>query len=134
MHLTQMSEVASAPVLIVEDDESYRHALEWLLQTGGYTSVSVGSANEALNYLVTGTPPCLIVLDLMLPDISGDALLATIRSDATLATIPVVVVTGQSEPPALPGVHATLMKGMAPDALLGAVDAACGRTASHGSN
>ena len=129
-----MREVDPAPVLIVEDDESYRHALEWLLQLGGYTAVSVGSANEALNYLVTGTPPCLIVLDLMLPDISGDALLATIRSDPTLATIPVVVVTGQSEPPALPGVHATLMKGTAPDALLGAVDAACGRGVSDSSN
>ena len=128
-----MSEIDPAPVLIVEDDPSYRHALEWLLQTGGYAAVSVGSANEALNYLVTGTPPCLIVLDLMLPDISGDALLATIRSDATLATIPVVVVTGQTEPPLLPGVVATLMKSTPPDALLGAVDAACGR-ASQGAS
>ena len=129
-----MSELVSPPVLIVEDDESYRDALEWLLQTRGYTSVSVGSANEALNYLVTGTPPCLIVLDLMLPDISGDALLATIRSDPTLAATPVLVVTGQSEPPILPGVYATLMKGTAPDALLGAVDAACGRGASQSSS
>src|SRR5262245_1170445 len=129
-----MPEVVPAPVLIVEDDASYRHALEWLLELHGYTAVSAGSANEALTYLVTGTPPCLIVLDLMLPDISGAVLLTTIRSDPSLASIPVVVVTGQSEPPSLPGVFATLLKGTPPDTLLGAVDAACGRTASPSSN
>ena len=126
-----MPDANSAPVLIVEDDASFREALEGLLDLAGYKAVSVGSANEALNYLVAGTPPCLIVLDLMLPDISGDAFFATIRADPTLAKIPVVVVTGQSEPPEMPGVFATLMKGAEPDALLGAVHAACGRSASQ---
>ena len=126
-----MPEVAPAPVLIVEDDATYRRAVERLLELGGYTAVSVGSANEALNYLATGAPPCLIVLDLALPDIQGDALHATIRSDPALAKTPVVVLTGQADPPRLPGVFATLPKSGPPDALLAMVDAACGRASGE---
>jgi CheY-like chemotaxis protein len=116
-------------VLIVDDDVIIRQALESMLEGAGYVCVSVGNGNDALNYLSTGRPPCLIVLDLTLPDIAGVDLHATIRADSTLAKVPVVVVTGDAEPPRLPGVFATVIKGGALDLLLGTVDAACGRSA-----
>jgi CheY-like chemotaxis protein len=81
-----------------------------------------------LNCLATGAPPRLIVLDLTLPDIAGAALHATIRSDSTLAKVPVVVLTGDADPPQLPGVFATVIKDGTLDLLLGTVDAACGRS------
>lgn len=122
-----------APVLVVEDDPMMRDALKSMLESGGYATVAVRSANEALNYLSTGVPPCLILLDLTLPDIQGDRFYATIRADPVLATTPVVILTGQAEPPRLPGVVATLFKGAPPDALLATIDGACGRAPARSS-
>jgi DNA-binding response OmpR family regulator len=121
----QMVEVDTRPVLIVEDDATMRHALESMLDLGGYAAVSVASANEALTYLATSTPPRLILLDLVLPDIQGEAFYATIRADATLATVPVIVYTGQTDVPRLPGAFATILKMDSPEALIGRIDAAC---------
>ena len=118
-------EADPAPVLIVEDDDLQRDALEEMLGLAGYGAVGVGSANEALSYLTTARPPCLIILDLGLPDIQGEAFYATIRSDAAFAKVPVVVLTARTDPPPLPGVFATVFKGMEPEALLGTIDAAC---------
>jgi CheY-like chemotaxis protein len=125
-----MVEADTGPVLIVEDDASMREALESMLHLAGYAAVSVGGANEALTYLASHTPPCLIVLDLSLPDMQGEAFYATIRADATLATLPVIVFTGQADPPSLPGVFATILKADSPAALMGRVDAACRALAS----
>lgn len=119
-------------MLIVEDDATMRHALEAMLDAAGYAVVGVRSANDALNYLAAGAPPCLILLDITLPDIQGDRLYATIRADPVLATIPVLVLTGQPEPPEMPGVVATLLKGVPADALLGMIDAACRPDAARG--
>jgi CheY-like chemotaxis protein len=102
-----------------------RDALGGMLELAGYTAVVVGSANEALSYLATERPPRLILLDLGLPDIQGEAFYATIRTDAVFATVPVVVLTARADPPALPGVFATVCEGMEPEVLLGMVDAAC---------
>lgn len=119
-----MIEADTRPVLIVEDDAMMRDALESMLDAAGYVTVGIGSANEALTYLAAGTPPCLILLDLGLPDIQGDAFYATIREDAALATVPVIVFTGQTDPPSMPGVFATILKADSPDAIMGTVDAA----------
>jgi two-component system response regulator CpxR len=113
------------PVLIVEDDTTMRDALEAMLDAAGYAVVGVRSANEALDQLAAGPPPCLILLDITLPDMQGDRLYATIRADPVLATIPVLVLTGLAEPPELPGVVATMLKGVPADALLGVIDATC---------
>jgi CheY-like chemotaxis protein len=120
-----MTERDTRPVLIVEDDPTMRDALESMLRSAGYAAVSVASANDALTYLATGTPPRLILLDLGLPDVQGAAFYSTIRADTTFASVPVIVFTGQADPPQLPGVFATIPKVDSPDALLGRVDAAC---------
>ncbi len=122
------------PVLIVEDDPMMREALESMLDFGGYAATSVGSANEALSYLASGRRPRLILLDLVLPDVQGEAFYATIRADETLATVPVIIFTGQSDPPTLPGVFRTFMKVESPEALLGTVHAACRAEVSGPSN
>ena len=113
------------PVLVIEDNETMRSALEAMLDAAGYSVVGVRSANDALDYLAAGPPPRLIMLDIALPDVQGDQLYATIRADPVLAMVPVLVLTGQEEFPELPGVVATLLKGMSADALLGIIDAAC---------
>jgi CheY-like chemotaxis protein len=114
-----------ATVLVVEDDPHMRDALERMLALSGYAVSAVASANEALSYLASRPAPRLILLDLGLPDIQGEAFYTTIRTDPAFADIPVVVLTARDDPPSLPGVFATLSKGSEPDTLLGMVDAAC---------
>jgi CheY-like chemotaxis protein len=96
-------------------------------QVAAIAGVRSCSAGEALDYLAAGPTPRLIVLDIALPDIQGDQLYARIRADLVLAMVPVLVLTGQEEPPELPGVTATLVKGISAEVLLRMIDAACRR-------
>jgi CheY-like chemotaxis protein len=116
------------PVLIVEDDPEARRALEWMLEIGGYTPIGVATAGEALDYLRDGQAPRAVILDLRLPDMSGDALYARIRAEPSLRGLPVIVHTGRNEIPPMPGVFATILKGAPPRTLIGAVDEAIGRS------
>jgi len=88
-------------ILLVEDDLDTREALDRLLSAAGYEVIPAASGRQAIEYLLAdpSRPPDLVVLDLMLPLISGWRVLDFIRADARLATIPVVVTTGVSDRP-----------------------------------
>ena len=81
-------------VLVVEDDPSVRGLLQTLLTAEGY---DVATAADGLAGLVKAalSPPALILLDLMLPDLGGARVLDELREDPRLADIPVIVVTGK---------------------------------------
>jgi HAMP domain-containing protein/signal transduction histidine kinase/CheY-like chemotaxis protein len=81
-------------LLVVEDNEIERQAVVELLGYSDIEIVSVGSGDEALAALRAQTFDC-VVLDLRLPDMTGFELLETVREDATLAAVPVVVFTGK---------------------------------------
>jgi DNA-binding response OmpR family regulator len=96
----------SAPlVLVVEDDPSVRGLLETLLSAEGY---EVATASDGLAGLVkiSAKPPAAVLLDLMMPDLGGERVLRELRSDAHLADVPVIVVTGKAE--AVPALRAEL--------------------------
>jgi DNA-binding response OmpR family regulator len=86
----------TAKVLVVEDDPSVRGLLHTLLTGEGY---DVATASDGLAGLVkaSSAKPDLMLLDLMMPDLGGVRVLEEIRSDPTLADIPVIVVTGKLE-------------------------------------
>ena len=75
-----------AHILIVDDDIQISEMLTEKLETEGYTVSAAYSGTEALMFLVN-TSPDLILLDLMLPGISGEKLLLQIKD------IPVIVVS-----------------------------------------
>src|SRR5579872_1498637 len=77
------------PVLIVEDHQSIREGLTTLLSAKGF---AVASGEEALRWL-SDSQPSVLLLDMMLPGISGEELLSTIRKDARFTALPVVVVS-----------------------------------------
>jgi CheY-like chemotaxis protein len=63
--------------VIVEDDEDSAATLQLLLRLRGYDSVRVATNGvEALALLRTGDPPCVILLDLSMPRMSGADFLA----------------------------------------------------------
>ena len=80
-------------VLLVEDDDATRRLMEDSLTEAGFDVVSASHGGEALRMLNREVPD-LIVLDLMLPWINGIEVLATVRQQPQLASVPVLVATG----------------------------------------
>lgn len=89
-------------VLLVEDNQGdVRLTLEAFEEAGSPAQVHVEQDGEAaLSYLeerkADSQLPDLILLDLNLPGLPGTELLATIKADATLARIPVVILTSST--------------------------------------
>jgi CheY-like chemotaxis protein len=83
-------------VLIVEDDLDIRDALGQILEDEGYAVTTAANGLEALERLRAGPPPMLILLDLMMPIMNGWQFRAEQQQDPTLATIPVVVISADT--------------------------------------
>jgi two-component system response regulator MprA len=82
-------------LLVVDDDHDILMSLQDALEMEGYRVATASTGREALELLKRGLRPDLILLDLMMPDISGWAFRAWQRSNTEFASIPVVVVSGQ---------------------------------------
>ncbi len=92
---------ASKPILLVEDDQvdamTVRRALRELHVANPLEHVENGEAAlEALRG-AGGQRPCIILLDLNMPVMSGIEFLQVVKADAALRRIPVVVLTTSSE-------------------------------------
>jgi CheY-like chemotaxis protein len=82
-------------LLLVEDDEAQRTAVEELIGGGEDVEVTgVGSSKEALEALGEQRYDCM-VLDLKLPDMGGFDLLEKLKEDERLSSMPVIVYTGK---------------------------------------
>ena len=84
-------------VLIVDDDEAVRRLLELLLRTSGYDTVSATNGVEGLERMHRQLP-CLVLLDMMMPQMDGFEFRRQQLADAHLARVPVVCLTGHYEP------------------------------------
>jgi CheY-like chemotaxis protein len=84
---------ATGVILLVEDDEATRGMFETALSSAGYVVHTTGSGAGALTRLRT-EPFDLVVLDLMLPGITGPEVLDAIQKGPATAQLPVIVVTG----------------------------------------
>lgn len=115
-------------VLIVEDDFDIRHDLATILEDEGYRVVATENGWEALRHLrqSSQTAPCVILLDLMMPVMDGWQLRTELLKDPTLASIPVVVLSGAYDAKdTVPGAAAYLSKPFSMDALLAVVARLC---------
>jgi CheY-like chemotaxis protein len=88
------SQPTGSCILIVEDDADMRESLGEILQLEGYRVFGAANGKEALNHLSQADAPCLILLDLMMPVMSGWEFREQQRQDPRLAQIPVAVLTG----------------------------------------
>jgi CheY-like chemotaxis protein len=79
--------------MIVDDDDDLRDALADIMTAQGYEVAAFADARAALAALEGGLTPFLILLDLMMPGMSGWEFRAAQLENPTLALIPVVVVT-----------------------------------------
>jgi CheY-like chemotaxis protein len=90
-------------VLLADDDEDFRSALAELLDEDGCDVVAVPHGAAALALLEDAArgrapPPDLLVLDLLMPSMSGLEVLQRLRRSARWARLPVLVVTGVNDP------------------------------------
>lgn len=81
-------------ILIVEDDNEINHMLTELLQNNGYATQSAYSGTEALLYFEKGEP-LAVILDLMIPGMTGEKLLSEIKTIAS--EIPVIVASAKED-------------------------------------
>jgi two-component system, OmpR family, response regulator MprA len=107
-------------ILVVEDDPAVRNLYKSTLIMAGFDVLDTKSGYGALQWL-DAQPFDLVVLDLMLPGISGETVCAEITSQALTRHIPIVVVTGVDPAPDGLDVACILRKPTTPDALVNAV-------------
>ena len=79
-------------ILIVDDSRFLRLANERALVKAGHVVVTASDGEEGL-HMAQERKPDLVVLDMLLPKLSGPEVLRALRKDAATATIPVMVLT-----------------------------------------
>jgi CheY-like chemotaxis protein len=84
------------PILVVDDDADLRHALQEILRDEGYLVASVDTGFQALEVIKTGARPCVVLLDIRMPEMDGLAFRRTQLRDPEIADVPVVLFTADS--------------------------------------
>ncbi|TKB25060.1 response regulator [Desulfopila sp. IMCC35006] len=82
-------------VLVVEDSKTARRVITSVLDRKGYRIIEAASGTEAL-LAIEGMVPDLVLLDVMLPDMTGYDILAVMRKNGRFSDVPVVMLTGKS--------------------------------------
>ncbi len=84
-------------VLVVDDDDDIRNALESILMDEGYDVRTACNGLEALRAIGESVPD-LVFLDLMMPVMDGWRVMSTMRGDPYLNAVPIVVLSALSAP------------------------------------
>lgn len=86
---------AEPTILLVEDNETIRHAFRILLEDSGYAVIEAGSGDEALRQAEAEAPD-VILLDLGLPDINGLEVTRRLRAAERTRETVVIALTGRA--------------------------------------
>jgi CheY-like chemotaxis protein len=90
-------EAAMPSILVVDDDPNIRRLIIAALKRDGYAFMQAANGQEALDSMRTEHPD-VVVLDLMMPLVSGWEVLEERMKDARLSRIPVIVVSATRGP------------------------------------
>lgn len=102
--MTETDGIAGSPpsdrrtVLLVEDDEAVRQLVRLTFEMHDFRVVEAADGREGLRLLARHRPDA-VVLDLLMPDMGGERMLAELRASPETRRTPVVLVTGKSEVP-----------------------------------
>lgn len=84
-------------VLIIEDEEDAAELFAEMMRVSGYRVLKTSKSVPAISMMIAEKPD-VVLLDIMMPEISGLDILRQMRRDPALANIPVIVVTAKSMP------------------------------------
>ncbi|HID49470.1 MAG TPA: phosphate regulon transcriptional regulatory protein PhoB [Chromatiales bacterium] len=90
-----MTDTRAGTILIVEDEAAIREMLNFTLRRAGYAVLEAADAREATTLLAR--KPDLVLLDWMLPGISGVEFARRLRRDAATRDLPVIMLTARTE-------------------------------------
>ena len=85
-----------ARILVIEDEIDLQQVLEYNLRRAGYEVLCTTHGREGLR-LAAERSPQLVLLDLMLPDLSGTQVCRLLKADPRTAAIPVIMMTARGE-------------------------------------
>jgi CheY-like chemotaxis protein len=94
--LDELATRNSRDVVIVDDDEFQRKVTARILESEGYRIKVAANGSEAIS-LLARMGADLVLLDFLMPDMSGLDVLARMKADQRLGSIPVIMITGNSE-------------------------------------
>jgi two-component system, OmpR family, phosphate regulon response regulator PhoB len=86
----------SATILVVEDEPAIQELIAYNLKQAGHQPMRADNAEQAMN-LVSNALPDLILLDWMLPGLSGVDLAKKLRADTRVKDIPIIMLTARAE-------------------------------------
>lgn len=87
-------------IFIVDDQMYIRKMLQMVLQENGYITREFANGNEFLGYIQTmndNEKPMLILLDIMMPEISGFEILQKLSEDDRTKNIPVIIISARNQ-------------------------------------
>jgi DNA-binding response OmpR family regulator len=88
-------EIPTAPILVVDDDAKIVRLVRTYLERDGYRVVTASDGPAALDAIETHRP-ALVVLDLMLPELDGRAVIRAVRRDDEAGPTPILVLSARS--------------------------------------
>ncbi len=124
---------AAARVLVADDDRDIRDLVAFKLGQAGYQVETAEDGAQALAR-VRSAPPALVVLDVMMPGLSGMDVARQLRADAQTASVPIIMLTAKAQEADVEsgfavGVDDYVIKPFSPRELLSRVRALLARTA-----
>jgi CheY-like chemotaxis protein len=122
-------------IVLVEDDRDSRVGVAELLRLDGYMVVEASDGREALQCLQDGLRPCLVLLDLNMPGVSGWQFRAMQLLDHQISMIPVVALSGHgglAQQANILEMAGYLTKPLDVDRLLAIIGNTCDRAAEPG--
>ncbi len=88
-------------ILVIDDDQATLQAVAWMLEDQGYTVAAVSGGREAFQWILAaravGEPPALILLDLMMPGMSGPQLVAALRQTWGAKIPPIIIISADRD-------------------------------------
>jgi CheY-like chemotaxis protein len=81
------------PIMVVDDNQDFAEALQAMLENEGYHAVAVFGGDEALKK-IESINPSLLILDLIMPDVDGFAVVERLRSQERWSNLPIVILSG----------------------------------------
>jgi CheY-like chemotaxis protein len=85
-------------ILLVEDEAAIRQSMREVLEDEGYPVAEAANGQEALDFLRSHeTVPCLVLLDLMMPVMSGFDFLDIVKDDPALSAVSILIVSAAAK-------------------------------------
>jgi two-component system, OmpR family, phosphate regulon response regulator PhoB len=85
---------AAKHILVVEDEDNIAIALDYLITREGYAQTRIATGSGAVD-LIRSLRPDLVLLDVMLPEVSGYEICQAVRQDPSLASVKILMMTAR---------------------------------------